>query len=157
MSREIVILRHAQAEPGAAAQRDFDRALSERGRDEAKAVARWFSEHGLRFDRVVSSPAARARETAELAVPAGTSVELDAAVYDATPGTLLTVLDRHAGGGRTLLVGHNPGLEQLVALLTEGRSDECRGLPTAGVACLALAEDATVEPGAAQLRAFWSP
>lgn len=120
------------------------------------AVAKWFDEHGVRFDRVVSSPATRARETAELAAP-GTSVEFDPAVYDATPGTLLAVLDRHAGGGRTLLVGHNPGLEQLVALLTEGRSDECRGLPTAGVARLAIADDASVEPGAAQLRAFWSP
>ncbi len=156
MSREIVILRHAQAEPNAGTQRDFDRTLSPRGREEAMAVAKWFDEHGVRFDRVVSSPATRARETAELAAP-GTSVEFDPAVYDATPGTLLAVLDRHAGGGRTLLVGHNPGLEQLVALLTEGRSDECRGLPTAGVARLAIADDASVEPGAAQLRAFWSP
>lgn len=157
MSREIVILRHAQAEPSAGAQRDFDRGLTARGREEAQAVARWFAEHDIAFDRVVSSPATRARETAELAVPTGTSVAFDPAVYDATPGTLLAVLDRHAGGGRTLLVGHNPGLEQLVALLTEGRSDECRGLPTAGVARLALPEDSTVEPGAAQLRAFWSP
>jgi phosphohistidine phosphatase len=115
MSREIIILRHAQAAPSAGAQRDFDRALTAKGREEAQAVGRWFAEHGLRFDRVVSSPAARARETAELALPEGTTVAFDAAVYDATPGTLLSVLDRHAAGGRTLLVGHNPGLEQLVA------------------------------------------
>lgn len=55
MSREIVILRHAQAEPNAGTQRDFDRTLSPRGREEAMAVAKWFDEHGVRFDRVVSS------------------------------------------------------------------------------------------------------
>ena len=71
MSREIVILRHAQAEPNAGTQRDFDRTLSPRGREEAMAVAKWFDEHGVRFDRVVSSPATRALVALMTIVPPG--------------------------------------------------------------------------------------
>lgn len=157
MSREIVVLRHAQAQPQAGTQNDFDRALSARGRTDAAAVRRWFDEHRMRFDRVLSSPSQRTRETAELAAPDGAKVDYEQAIYDATPGTLITVLEKAAGTGRTLLIGHNPGLEQLVALLCEGRSDEYRGLPTSGVAVLAVPEGTALEPGSAQLRAFWSP
>jgi phosphohistidine phosphatase SixA len=54
-----------------------------------------------------------------------------------------------------LLVGHNPGIERLVALLVEGRSDEFRGMPPAGLAVLHLG--GALEPGSARLGAFWSP
>lgn len=157
MSREIVVLRHAQAEPQAGMQSDFERGLSARGRTDATAVRRWFDQHKMRFDRVLSSPSRRTRETAELAAPEGAAVDYEQEIYDATPGTLITVLERAAEPGCTLLIGHNPGLEQLVALLCEGRSDEYRGLPTSGVAVLTVPEGAAIEPGSAQLRAFWSP
>jgi len=56
-----------------------------------------------------------------------------------------------------LLVGHNPGLEQLAALLSSGQSGDFRGMPAGGIAVLKLPVDADLEPGIAELAAFWWP
>ena len=61
---------------------------------------------------------------------------------------------------RLLLVGHNPGLERLVALLDTGQTTDYRGMPPAGVAVLALPElpaSAAIEPGLGRLTAYWWP
>ena len=58
---------------------------------------------------------------------------------------------------RLLVVGHNPGLERLVALLNSGRSGDYRGMPTAAVAVLALPRQGAFEPGLGRLTAFWWP
>lgn len=158
MSREIVILRHAQAQAAGVGQSDASRELTVHGRAEAEAVRRWFTEHALAFDGVLCSPAVRARQTLDLALAgAAADIRIEPRIYEATPGTLIDVLDAARGAGRVLLVGHNPGLEQLVALLTEGRSEVAHGLPTAGVARLSVPTGAPLEPGVATLHAFWSP
>jgi phosphohistidine phosphatase len=158
MSREIVILRHAQAHAASAGQADAARRLNEHGRAEASAVGRWFGEHALVFDAVLCSPAARARETLDLALgPAAAAASIEPRIYEATPGMLIALLDEHRGAGRVLIVGHNPGLEQLVALLAEGRSEIAHGLPTGGVARLSVPTGQALEPGVATLHAFWSP
>ncbi len=159
MSREVLILRHAHAEPQAAGSSDLERPLSKVGVDEADAVGRWLAKHEIKLDRALSSPAARARQTAEraLAIAGGPAIAFDPHIYEATPGTLIALLDRAAGAGRTLIVGHNPGLEQLVALLLEGRSDDYRGLPPAGLAWIKLPDDGELEPGCGAARDFWFP
>lgn len=158
MSREIVILRHAQAQPASAGQADASRGLTEHGRAEATAVGRWLAEHALVFDAVLCSPAVRARQTLDLALgQAAASATIVPGIYEATPGTLIALLDEHRGAGRVLMVGHNPGLEQLVALLAEGRSEIAHGLPTGGVARLSVPTGQPLEPGVATLHAFWSP
>ena len=58
---------------------------------------------------------------------------------------------------RLLLVGHNPGLEQLAALMHSGQSGDYRGMPPAGIVVLSLPADAPIEPGVARLSAFWWP
>lgn len=158
MSREIVILRHAQAQPAAAGQPDAARELTAHGRAEAEAVRRWLAEHRLSFDAVLCSPATRARQTLAIALDGAVAeARIEPRIYEATPGTLIDVLDAARGAGRVLLVGHNPGLEQLVALLTEGRSEVAHGLPTAGVARLSVPSGTPLEPGVASLHAYWSP
>jgi phosphohistidine phosphatase SixA len=82
-------------------------------------------------------------------------IQTFAEIYNATPGELLALLDQHGDAKTLMLVGHNPGIERLVALLVEGRSDEFRGMPPAGLAVLHL--DGALEPGSARLDAFWSP
>jgi len=158
MPREVLILRHAHAEPVAAGGSDFERPLSKVGGEEADAVGRWLAEHGVDLERALCSPASRARQTAEraLAIAGGPAIAFEPQVYEATPGTLIDLLDREAGSGRTLLVGHNPGLEQLVALLLEGRSDDYRGLPPGGLAWITL-PDGELEPGCGTARHFWFP
>lgn len=157
-TREIILLRHAHAEPAQPGQSDRDRALGRTGRDEADAAGAWLKQHGAQPVRVLHSPAARTRETCErvLAVLGGGDASEDARIYEATPADLIRVLDEHADAARVLLVGHNPGLEDLVALLTEGASDAGRGLPPAGIAWLALPAG-VIEPGTAEVRHFWWP
>ncbi|MGN2253378.1 SixA phosphatase family protein [Frateuria sp. GZRe12] len=155
--QELILLRHAEAQP-ATGDGDHDRSLSPRGEQEALAAGRWLASHGARPDRVLCSPSLRTRRTAELAMRAlvpDAAIGLADEVYEATPGELLALLDQHADARCVLLVGHNPGIERLVALLVEGRSDEFRGMPPAGLAVLHL--QGALEPGNARLDAFWSP
>ena len=157
--RQLVLLRHAHAEPAAAGQTDFDRPLSAEGVAEAEAAGVWLEQHGYTPDRIVYSPARRTKETLErvLAVLGNVEARSDARIYEATPGTLMEIADVHRDGGRVLLVGHNPGLEQMVALLASGQSGEFRGMPAGGVAVLDLPPDAGLEPGIGAISAFWWP
>ncbi|GAA0710756.1 SixA phosphatase family protein [Dokdonella soli] len=157
-TREIILLRHAHAESVMPGQDDIARVLSLRGEAEADAAGAWLKKHAATPDRVLYSPAARSRETCErvLATLGYTDLRSEARIYEATPATLLRVLDDHADAASILLVGHNPGLENLVALMTEGASDSGRGIPPAGVVWMILPAG-SLEPGTAEVRYFWWP
>lgn len=159
--RWLILLRHAHAEPAGPGQHDRDRSLSDTGEAEADAAAAFLATLPIApgVARVVCSPAQRTRQTAErvLATLGYVDTRFDPRIYEASPGDLMGVLDEHAEAPALMLVGHNPGLEHLVALLSTGRSGECRGMPPAGVAVLRLPVDVAIEPGSAELAAFWSP
>ena len=155
---ELILLRHAEAQPATPGGDDAVRRLSGRGEQEARAAGAWLKSHGVRVDRVLCSPSERTCATATLALTAlehSPSVQMAAEIYNATPGELLALLDQHDDATALMLVGHNPGIERLVALLVEGRSDDFRGMPPGGLAVLHL--DGPLEPGNARLDAFWSP
>lgn len=158
-TRDILLLRHAHAESAGAGQADLDRPLSPEGQAEAESAGRWLLANNLVPDLVLCSPARRTRETLEavLGVIGYVDQRLEPAIYDATPGTLAELVDRHRDAGRLMLVGHNPGLERVVALLYSGQSGDYRGMPPGAVAVLRLAAEAEVEPGAASLVDFWWP
>lgn len=157
--RELILLRHAHAEPSPPGQSDFDRPLSPLGVSEAESAGRWLIEHRLIPDRALYSPARRTRETLEavLGVTGDVEQRLEESIYEATAGTLIALADAHRDVDRLLLLGHNPGLERLAALLHSGSSSEYRGMPPGSVAVLAFADEGPVEPGAASLSAFWWP
>lgn len=156
--RELILLRHAHADGPAAGQDDLQRPLSATGVQEAHDAGAWLREQGLRPDRVLCSPAARTRQTlAALGDIGAGEVREEAAIYEARVGELIALADAHRDAGRLLLVGHNPGLEQLAALLYSGQSGDYRGMPPAGIAVLHLPADAAIEPGIATLAAFWWP
>ena len=157
--RELILLRHAHAEGAVAGQDDADRPLSPEGRAEAEAAGRWLKEHGHAPERVLVSPSRRTKETLEqvLSVLGYVEQREDRRIYEATPGTLMQVADEHRDIGRVLIVGHNPGLEQMAALLASGQSGDFRGMPAGGVAVLRMPADEALEPGVAQLAAFWWP
>ena len=157
--REIILLRHAHAVPAGPGQADLVRPLSPEGLAEAEAAGRWLAEQGLVPDCVLCSPARRTRETLEavLGIVGYVEQRLEDSVYEATSGTLAALADAHRDADRLLVVGHNPGLEQLVALMHSGQSGEYRGMPPGGIAVLTLPVDATIEPGIASLSAFWWP
>ena len=155
---ELILLRHAHAETQAAGHDDLERPLSPRGEAEADSAARWIADHGTPT-RVLCSTALRTRQTAErvLALIGFVETRHDARIYEATPGMLLEVLADHRDTERLMMVGHNPGLESLVALLATGQSGDHRGMPPGSIAVLSLDTDAPTEPGVARLTTFWSP
>jgi phosphohistidine phosphatase SixA len=157
--RELLLLRHAEAMSAGPDGRDTERPLSLHGEAQARAAGAWLAEHGAAPDAVLCSPARRTQMTADavgkaLRVPKPQFVH---AIYRATPGELLALIENHASDARqVLLVGHNPGMEELLALLTEGRSAGARGMSPATVAWIELTDDA-LEPGHGRLQALWSP
>ena len=157
--RELILLRHAHAQPPDGAQADIDRPLSPDGIAEAQAAGKWLVEHNLVPDLVLCSPSRRTRETLEIVCAKTGYCEqrIEDDIYDATPGTLIGLLDEFRDVGRVMLVGHNPGLEQVVALISSGQSGDYRGMPPAGIAVLHMAADAEIEPGIATLHNFWWP
>ena len=157
--RELILLRHAHAEPATPGQADLDRALSAEGQAEAEAAGRWLAEQKLVPDCVVCSPSRRTRETLEcvLGVIGYVEQKVDDSIYEADPGALIALADAHADVDRLMLVGHNPGMEQLAALLYSGQSGDYRGMPPSGIAVLTMPRDVPLEPGVAQLSAFWWP
>lgn len=132
----LVLLRHAKAEPHR--HDDVTRVLAPRGRADAAAAGEWLRGQGLVPDRVVCSPAARTRETWELAAVAAPDPVYDERVYDATAEELREVLQETPEDVAVLvLVGHNPGVEQLAWQLDDdpqARERTDRGLPTCALA-----------------------
>ena len=104
---------------------DFDRPLAERGREACAVIGAFIEEKGIDFDLVLVSTAVRTRETIELVKERAKfrgEVRYDERIYEATTSQLLEVIsevddDRES----VLLVGHNPGIEDLLALLTGER------------------------------------
>jgi phosphohistidine phosphatase len=144
--KNLTLLRHAKSGWDDPALRDFDRPLNPRGRRAARTVGAEMKAQGLAFDLVLASPARRVIET--LDEVAGTygalAPEYDERLYLASAAILLDLV-RHApdGVGRLLLVGHNPGLEQLALRLARRDEAGLRGevavkYPTGTVAEIAL-------------------
>ena len=152
----LYLLRHAKSswdDPPQSA--DFDRPLNERGRRAVPVVAGFVREKGIRPGAVVSSPALRARQTAELlAADAGfdAPVRFDARVYEAHALDLLKIITE-AGepAAELMMVGHNPGLEDLIGRLTGERVR----LPTAALVRVELKVDGWAEAGEGCGRLDW--
>ncbi|HKU79351.1 MAG TPA: histidine phosphatase family protein [Rhodanobacteraceae bacterium] len=157
--RELLLLRHAEAMSVGPDGRDTERPLSLHGEAQARAAGAWLAEHGAAPDAVLCSPARRTQMTGDavgkaLRMPRPQFVH---AIYRATPGELLALVENHAPDAhQVLLVGHNPGMEELLALLTEGRSAGARGMSPATIAWVELSDD-VLEPGRGRLQALWSP
>lgn len=149
MSRELLILRHAKSDWDTPTDRDFDRVLSKRGRRDAPLVGEWLANAGLIPEAVVCSPAVRARQTLDAVLErldmADFTVTFDKRIYEASLPSLLKVLaDCPLSARRTLLVGHNPGVDDLVAhFAAEPPPLTSRGklMTTAAVARFELPDD----------------
>lgn len=152
-------MRHAKSSWGDPSLADFERPLNERGRKAAPLVGRFMRRQRLRPDLVLSSPAARARQTAALVIEsAGLDAPLryDERIYEATAARLAEVVSQvEETVGELLLVGHNPGLGGLLELLT----GESRHLPTAALArvVLDLEKWGRLREGAGRVELFVRP
>ncbi len=122
MTDELFLLRHAKSDWDSTSA-DFDRPLNKRGLADAPRIGQWLHDHKVEFDCVLSSPARRAAQTAQaLCVKLGISAEhihWDKRLYLASLETLLDVLAEQREHRRLILIGHNPGIEQLLEYLAQ--------------------------------------
>lgn len=134
----LLILRHAKSSWKASGLADHDRPLNKRGLRDAPRMGWLLREEDLLPDLILSSTALRARKTAEIvAEKSGYEGELEyrSDFYGAGPEAYLDVLSSLTDEySRVMVVGHNPGLEDLLELLT----GEIEKMPTAALAQVAL-------------------
>src|SRR5262245_65743547 len=162
--RALYLLRHAKSSWDDPTLPDHERPLAPRGRRDAKRIARHLRTLGLKPELILCSPAVRTRETLELLQPAvgDATVTFDDALYGASSDRLLARLRSVPDEVESvMLIGHNPGLEQL-ALELASTGDELERLetkfPTAAPATLAIDKPwSRLEPGDATLAAFVVP
>jgi phosphohistidine phosphatase len=166
--RRLLLLRHAKAERSQPGGRDQDRVLEQRGRADARKVGGYLARHGFLPDRALVSPAARTRETWALVAEAfkrAPAVSHEERIYEGPPQAILKAIQDSGADARTLLVvGHNPNLQELAALLIAAGDVEARQrlkeqFPTAALAVIGLAADdwRALHPHAGRLEHFVTP
>jgi phosphohistidine phosphatase len=120
--KTLLLLRHAKSSWKDASLDDHDRPLNKRGKQDAPCMGRLLRDEGPVPDVIVSSTAKRARKTAEKVAETsgyGGKIEFSEKLYHAEPEAMTRILsglpEEH---GNAMLVGHNPGLEEFLELLT---------------------------------------
>ena len=153
--KTLTLLRHAKSEAESPGGGDFERSLSDRGRADALRMGGEMRRLGLRFDLVLASPARRVVETVEQV--GELSARYDARIYNASTGQLLDIIRSIDDGVDSLLiVGHNPGIEDLVVLLAV---IEIEKFPTGALAEIGLSVEhwRDVKGGTGQLTRLAKP
>ncbi len=168
--KRLLLLRHAKAEPGG--PDDHDRALMPRGRADAPKIGRYIDKHGYVPNVILASSSRRTVETVEgvtETMPATERIDYLDALYLAEPEVILSVIRLALDKAQTaMIVGHNPGLEHLAALLARepvkrrerDRFDAIEEkFPTAALAVLDfdVARWREVAPGQGALKDFVRP
>lgn len=148
MTRELLLLRHGKSDWDTGTD-DFHRPLKNRGKRGAQRMGIWLAQENLIPDRVISSTAERAMATAQKCCKAmgvyAKQIQKDKRIYLASPDELLKVLaDCPSDSQRVMLVGHNPGLEELLHYLAEESievPEDGKLMPTATLARLEMPDD----------------
>jgi phosphohistidine phosphatase len=170
--KRLYILRHAKAAPGEPGQDDQARALTLRGVADAEAMAHYLRKNGARIDRVLVSTSARTVQTADLVLrelEMPPRADYRDALYLAGAGKILAMLQSAPARAEAIMViGHNPGLEELATMLArepvrrkerERRDVLDEKFPTAALAVLDfdIARWRELSPGEGKLIDFLRP
>jgi phosphohistidine phosphatase len=156
--RELILLRHAKSDWAASFTEDADRPLNRRGREAAEVMGRVLALAGRAPDLVLTSPATRARETADLAAAAGSweaPVAADPRLSPGSPAAVVTVVQERAGEARrVMVVGHEPAWSQTAAFLLGGGRLR---MATGTAACLEVTSWEDLGPGSCTLLWMLAP
>jgi phosphohistidine phosphatase len=165
--RRLLLLRHAKTERPEPGERDRDRRLTKRGREDAPLIGAYMARHGLVPDLALVSPATRAEETWALvakALPTAPKVMEEEGIYNAGRDKLIGIIRKARDAHVLLVVGHNPGLHDLAVSLIASGDVEARErvnekLPTSGLVVIDLAFDdwSRLHPNAGRIERFVSP
>jgi phosphohistidine phosphatase len=151
--KTLLLLRHAKSSWDDVSLRDFERPLAERGKRDAPRMGEELKLRAPLPDLIISSPATRARETVEAVVVSGgltARLEFNDSIYGATSAELIRLIRQlNDSINCVLMVGHNPGFEEVVSRLT-GSNER---MPTAALACIEFQIDhwTDLEDGAGRL------
>lgn len=121
---QLIIMRHAKSDWREEGTPDFDRPLTARGRKAAMQMGQWLKQQPFRIGQILCSPALRAEQTGQLVLEQlnlpQKSILWESRIYQASLPDLIALIQQHGEGIRTLLViGHNPGLDQLLCHLSK--------------------------------------
>jgi phosphohistidine phosphatase len=167
--KTVTLFRHAKSgEKGNPHIDDFDRPLADRGLKTAPKVGVAIRDRGIRPNLILCSPSVRTRQTLTLAAAGAwdnpPKLRYDQNLYEATASTMLKMLESLPEDvAHVMIVGHNPGLQDLAAALapagTEARQQFKEKLPTAAVASFDFdAEEwKDLEAGTGHLRTYIAP
>lgn len=140
---QLYLMRHAHAGPPLSGERDFDRRLDWRGRDEAYQVTRQAEAFGITPSKVISSAASRCLETAKIFMESQREIMMEVSdnLYAGTMETYCALISQNLALPSLMIIGHNPTIEEIVELLI-GRSAMAGtlpyGFPTAGILCIEM-------------------
>ena len=136
--KTLFLLRHAKSSWKDETLADFERPLNSRGKRASQTMAAFLNQEKIKPDLILSSTAQRARETIEIIRQCGAAsgdLRFDERIYEATVDRLFEVITEIDNAVRVaLIVGHNPGMEELIKGLT-GTSEP---MPTAALAKIPL-------------------
>ena len=150
MSFQLYIMRHAKSDWSSPGLNDFDRPINKRGKKNAKRIGQWMHDHQHAPDKIIASPALRARQTAELVIDEikplmAAKIYYDADLYSADTETLLEAIQLYKSGLNSLmLIAHNPGLEYLLNHLIEQADQynrQSKSVTTANLIILEYADE----------------
>jgi phosphohistidine phosphatase len=151
----LYIMRHAAAEEAASSGDDGARKLTERSKEKMRGAAAGFHAMGIKFDAILTSPLARATETAELVASAYGNTPPPQVVPALATGIAaadaVSALRAFARQDEVMIVGHEPQLSAIASILLTGAGDVAHlKLKTGG--CIAIDLPARFERGGGELR-----
>jgi phosphohistidine phosphatase len=163
--KQLTLIRHAKSSWSNVSMGDFERPLGARGLRDAPRMGAYLSEMPLPpISRMISSPALRARTTADLIAKelglAAEQLTLEPRIYGASLSVLFELVrGLDEAEGHVVLVGHNPGFEQLARALDPNFDGDGAKYPTCGVARMQLAVEtwAEVDEGSVESSRFVYP
>ncbi len=155
-TKKLYLVRHAKSSWKDFSIKDFDRPLNKRGKNDAPIMAKLIAKMGVSPDIILSSPAKRAKCTAEyFSEELGKKLHFEESIYEASPSQLFALIKEvFKDHDKVMVVGHNPSLTALSNKLLCDQKIE--NIPTTGIIALDF-EDDNIENESAQLLFFEYP
>ncbi|MFK8067194.1 MAG: histidine phosphatase family protein [Gammaproteobacteria bacterium] len=162
----LLIMRHAKSDWNTGHQTDFERILSDRGNKDAPRMGQWIVDQNYTPDHVICSPAQRVKETISLVANSWElkqeKIQWEDSIYNANLSQLLAIIAVDLKPDKiNLLVGHNPGVNELILYLSGNKiPDQATGnlMPTAAITVLKLSDmDHSAQSGAWQIVNYMKP
>lgn len=154
--KTVLIIRHAKSSWDLSTHNDFDRPLNERGKHDAPLMSQRLLLRNVAIDLFISSPAKRAKKTAQLFCKEYKCNEQDilykSELYHASPQTFFEVIEKTSEGFKNIaLFSHNPGITYFVNELTDTKIDN---MPTCGIFAIKF-NDAPWKEFSKAKKEFW--